>query len=83
LRICLALLKIADEGGGCPGLPWQSYEPGNLRAEITAPFARVLARHLDDRPDRPAGIGLRAGGRYLLCSGGLSPTVETDRTGTY
>ena len=45
-------------------------------------LAPVLARHLGGRPDRSAGIGLldlRAGGRYLLCSGGLSPVVD-DRT---
>ena len=57
---------------------------GNLvDAGLLAP---VLARHLDGRPDRPADTGLRdlrAGGRYLLCSGGLSPAVETDRCGMY
>jgi PPM family protein phosphatase len=40
----------------------------------------VLARHADGRPDRSAGLGvrdLRAGDRYLLCSGGLSPVVST------
>ena len=42
-------------------------------------LAPVLARHLDGRPDRSAGTGLRdlrAGGRYLLCSGGLSPVAD-------
>ena len=42
-------------------------------------LALVLARHLDGRPDRSAGTGLRdlrADGRYLLCSGGLSPVVR-------
>ena len=45
-------------------------------------FASVLARHLDGRLDRSADIGLRdlwIGGRYLLCSDGLSPVVD-DRT---
>src|SRR2546430_4258229 len=49
-------------------------------------LAPVLARHLGGRPDRSAGTGLRdlrAGGRYLLCSGGLSPVVTTERTGMY
>ena len=42
-------------------------------------LALVLARHLDGRPDRSADMGLRdlrADGRYLLCTGGLSPVVE-------
>ena len=42
-------------------------------------LAPVLARHLGGRPGRPADTGLRdlrAGGRYLLCSGGLSPAVD-------
>ena len=40
----------------------------------------VLARYVDGRPDRSADLGLRdlrAGDRYLLCSGGLSPVVST------
>ena len=48
-------------------------------------LAPVLARHLDGRPDRPADIGLRelrAGDRYLLWSGGLSPVVD-DRPHRY
>jgi len=45
-------------------------------------LAPVLARYLDGEPDRSADIGLqelRAGDRYLLCTGGLS-TVLDDRT---
>ena len=45
-------------------------------ADLLAP---VLARHLDGRPRRPAGIGLRdprVGGRYLLCSGGLGLAAD-------
>ena len=51
---------------------------GNLAADAGL-LAPVLARHLDGRPDRPADIGLRdlrAGGRYLLRSGGLSPVAD-------
>jgi protein phosphatase len=45
-------------------------------------LAPVLARYLDGEPGRSADIGLRelrAGDRYLLCTGGLS-TVLDDRT---
>ena len=45
-------------------------------------LAPVLARYLNGEPDRSADIGLRdlrAGDRYLLCTGGLS-TVLDDRT---
>ena len=38
-------------------------------------LALVLARNLDGRPDRSAGTGLQAGGRYLLCPDELSPGV--------
>jgi serine/threonine protein phosphatase PrpC len=48
---------------------------GNLLADVGL-LALVLARHLDGRPDRSAGTGLRAGGRYLLYFGGLSPVVD-------
>ena len=55
---------------------------GNLvwDAGVVAP---VLARYLDGEPDRPADLGLRdlrAGDRYLLCTGGLSTAVG-DRNG--
>jgi serine/threonine protein phosphatase PrpC len=54
---------------------------GNLvwNAGVVAP---VLARYLDGEPDRSADLGLRdlrAGDRYLLCTGGLSPAAD-DRT---
>lgn len=54
---------------------------GNLvwEAGVLAP---VLARYLDGEPDRSADLGmrnLRAGDRYLLCTGGLSPAAD-DRT---
>ncbi len=45
-------------------------------------LAPVLARYLDGEPDRSADLGLRdlrAGDRYLLCTGGLS-IVAGDRT---
>jgi protein phosphatase len=45
-------------------------------------LAPMLARYLDGEPGRSADIGLRelrAGDRYLLCTGGLS-TVLDDRT---
>lgn len=45
-------------------------------------LAPELARYLDGEPDRSADIGLqdlRAGDRYLLCTGRLSPVTD-DRT---
>ena len=42
-------------------------------------LALVLARHWTAGPDRSADMGLRdlrAGGRYLLCSDGLSPVMD-------
>jgi hypothetical protein len=39
-------------------------------------LALVLAWNLDGRPDRSAGTGLQAGGRYLLCPDELSPAVD-------
>ena len=54
---------------------------GNLLWDAGS-LAPVLARYLDGEPDRSADIGLRelrAGDRYLLCTGGLS-TVLDDRT---
>ena len=56
--------------------------PRTTRPATSSPtplLALVLERHLDGRPDRPAGIGLRdlrAGDRYLLCPDGLSPVAE-------
>jgi PPM family protein phosphatase len=42
-------------------------------------LAPTLPRHLDGRADRSADMGLpnlRADGRYLLFTGGLSPVVD-------
>jgi len=43
-------------------------------------LAPVLSRHLDGRPDRSPDLSLRelrVGDRYLLCSDGLSPVVNS------
>jgi protein phosphatase len=55
---------------------------GNLAWDAGS-LAPVVARYLDGEPDRSADIGLRdlrAGDRYLLCTGGLSTAVG-DRNG--
>ena len=44
------------------------------------PFAPVLSRYLDGRPDRSPDLSLHEasiGDRYLICSDGLSPVVDT------
>ncbi len=54
---------------------------GNLVRDAGS-LAPVLARYLDGEPDRSADLSfrdLRAGDRYLLCTGGLSPAAD-DRT---
>jgi serine/threonine protein phosphatase PrpC len=46
------------------------------------PFAPVLSRYLDGRPDRSPDLSMHdahAGDRYLICSDGLSPVVELAR----
>ena len=55
---------------------------GQLRRIATSsPLAcsPMLARHADGRPDRSADVGLRIGGRYLLCADGPGPLMD-DRT---
>jgi hypothetical protein len=57
---------------------------GNLVADAGL-LALVLERHLDGKPDCPAGTGLRdsrTGDRYLLCPDRLSPLAE-DRPHCY
>jgi serine/threonine protein phosphatase PrpC len=44
-------------------------------------LAPVLSRYLDGRPDRSPDLGIRAarpGDRYMICSDGLSPVVDTE-----
>ena len=44
-------------------------------------LAPVLSRYLDGRPDRSPDLSIREarpGDRYLLCSDGLSPVVDTE-----
>lgn len=44
-------------------------------------LAPVLSRYLDGRPDRSPDLSLREanmGDRYMICSDGLSPVVETE-----
>jgi PPM family protein phosphatase len=53
---------------------------GNLVSNA-GPLAPVLSRYLDGRPDRSPDLGLRdlrTGDRYLICSDGLSPVVNSE-----
>jgi protein phosphatase len=54
---------------------------GNLVSNA-GPLAPVLSRYLDGRPDRSQDLGLRdlrTEDRYLICSDGLSPVVNSEK----